>query len=408
MSDYSVERRRRQDSELERMIRDIQARISSWIKSEELGSGFGFSSYADRFENSEPSQYGAVILCLWHENELAWNLELQVRLVDEALAGTSFYTECEDNTSSHIYSSDHELQQDFTDYFRFKWFQNLLACEYDSAHQELYEYFAQNPRRLEDVDWRGFEKLLASVLQNNGFRVALGPGRSDGGVDIRLWSHDAVSETLTLVQAKRQNRNNPVKIDAVRSFAQVLADEGANRGLFVTSSTYRPQVKQFAETKRWRLQLADSTDVASWCGFASLTLKNQHLAERYTEAAGIHESRGAIRVIPLNPRELVGQILHHKSYYYGNHNSFALVVGATSSGVLAVRLGSRRSNGTWVIGHEMPILAPSLLETPDCPPSFGKTFWAWMYESDRGRYFSGDEKVWHLWDGSPMSYYPPD
>lgn len=408
MKDSRIERHRRLDSELESMIRDIKVRISSWIKSEDLGQDFGFFSYADRYENSEPSPYGAMILYFWYENELARDFDLQERLVDEALTGTSFYAEGIDNISSGIYSSDSELQIDFTDYFRFKWFQKLLASEYDSAHQELYEYFAQHPRRLEEIHWREFEKLLASVLHNNGFRVALGPGRADGGVDIRLWSHDAVSETLTLVQAKRQNRNNPVKIDAVRSFAQVLADEGANRGLFVTSSTYSPQVKQFAETKSWILQLADSRDVASWCARASLILKAQYLAERYAEAVGIHISRGAISVIPLNPRELVGQILHQSSFYNGNHNSFALVIGATSSGILAAHLESKCSKGIWAVGYQTPILATSFLETPDYPWSFSKTFWAWKCESDRGWYFSGDEKVWHLWDGSPMSYYPPD
>lgn len=403
-----MELHRRQDSELESMIGDIKVRISSWIKSENLGQDYGFSSYADHFGNSEPRPHGATILRFWFENELAGNFDLQERLVDEALAGTSFYAEGYDNISSHIYSSDDDLQKDFTDYFRFKWFQKLLASEYDSAHQELYEYFAQHPRRLEEIHWREFEKLLASVLQNNGFRVALGPGRGDGGVDIRLWSHDAVSETLTLVQAKRQNRNNPVKIDAVRSFAQVITDEGANRGLFVTSSTYSPQVKRFAETKSWILQLADSRDVSSWCARASLTLKDQYLAERYAEAVVIHKSRGAISAIPLNPRELVGRILHQVSRYNGNNNSFALVIGATNSGVLAAHLDSRCSNGFWVIGYQTPILATSFLQTPDYPWSFSKTFWAWMCESDRGWHFSGDEKVWHLWDGSPMLYYPPD
>lgn len=408
MLDYCIERGCRQDSELEGMIVDIETRISSWIRSEKLGSDFGFSSYSERFGDSEPRPYGAAILCLWYENELVWSVELQERLVDEALAGTSFYTENYDHTSCHIYSSDSELQQEFTDYFRFKWFQKLLTSEYDSAHQELYEYFAKHPDRLEEVHWRGFEKLIASVLKNNGFRVELGPGRSDGGVDIRLWSHDAVSETLTLVQAKRQSRKNPVKIDAVRSFAQVLADEGANRGLFVTSSRYLPQVKRFSETKRWRLQLADSTDVSNWCRSASLKLGDQHLSDRYIEAIRIHKSHGVIGAIPIAPKELVGQILHNVTYFYGNRNSFALIIGATHTGVLAVRLDSRYSNGIWEVGHQTPVLAPTVAETADCSLYSGRTFWAWLQEFQNDRYFSGDEKIWHLWSGAPMEYLPPD
>ncbi len=387
------------------MIGDVETRISSWVRSEDLGSDFGFSSYAERFGDSEPSPYGAAILCLWYENELVWSVELQERLVDEALAGTSFFTQNYDHTSCHIYSSNSELQQEFTDYFRFKWFQKLLTSEYDSAHQELYEYFANHPDRLKEIHWRGFEKLIASVLKNNGFRVALGPGRSDGGVDIRLWSHDAVSETLTLVQVKRQSLKNPVKIDAVRSFAQVLTDEGANRGLFVTSSRYRPQVKRFAETKSWKLQLADSSNVAKWCRSASLKLGEQNLSDRYIEAIRIHKLCGVIGATPSDPQELVGQILHNVTHFYGNRNSFALIIGATHAGVLAVYLDSTYSNGVWEVGHQAPVLAPTVVKPAD---SSGRTFWAWLKEFQNNRYFSGDEKVWHHWSGDPMAYLPPD
>ncbi|RWX48904.1 hypothetical protein VU00_13051, partial [Candidatus Electrothrix marina] len=77
-------------------------------------------------------------------------------------------------------------------------------------------------------------------------------------------------------------------------------------------------------------------------------------------------------------------------------------------GVFAVRLDSRYSNGMWEVGHQTPVLAPTVAETADCSLYPGRTFWAWLKEFQNDRYFSGDEKVWHLWSGVPMEYLPPD
>src|SRR5947209_20412899 len=37
---------------------------------------------------------------------------------------------------------------------------------------------------LDGLTWREFEELVAYLLEKDGYRVELGPGRNDGGVDI--------------------------------------------------------------------------------------------------------------------------------------------------------------------------------------------------------------------------------
>jgi anti-anti-sigma factor len=144
----------------------------------------------------------------------------------------------------------------------------VLVPNFDAINNELIDYFGRNPERLHDLDWRAFELLLEAVFKNNGFRTELGPGRADGGVDIRLVQTDTCGELITLVQAKKYRGDRAIRLEAVQAFSMVVEDEKANRGLFVTTSRYLPSAKQFAERQRHRLTLADSVDVAKWCQIA--------------------------------------------------------------------------------------------------------------------------------------------
>lgn len=141
----------------------------------------------------------------------------------------------------------------------------IVVPTFEQIDRELVEYFARNPERLTDLDWRKFELLLDAVFKNNGFRTELGCGRADGGIDLRLVQSDACGELITLVQAKKYDKHRPIRLEAVQAFCAVIDDQKANRGLFVTTSRYLPGVHTFAERQRHRLALADSADVARWC-----------------------------------------------------------------------------------------------------------------------------------------------
>src|SRR5215213_2504038 len=48
------------------------------------------------------------------------------------------------------------------------------------------ELVAKNPRRLDELEWRDLERMLAEVFNGIGFSVELTPGSKDGGKDIIL------------------------------------------------------------------------------------------------------------------------------------------------------------------------------------------------------------------------------
>ena len=53
--------------------------------------------------------------------------------------------------------------------------------------QRFIDYFAQNNEDLTRIHWRNFERLTSEFFHRKGYEVQLGPGTSDGGVDVRVW-----------------------------------------------------------------------------------------------------------------------------------------------------------------------------------------------------------------------------
>jgi anti-anti-sigma regulatory factor len=142
----------------------------------------------------------------------------------------------------------------------------LIIPRFDQINQELIEYFARNPQKLDDdLDWRGFELLVEAIFRNQGFRTEIGSGRADGGVDIRLLQSDQCGDLVSLVQVKKYEKDRPIRLEAVQALCAVVEDQKANRGIFVTTSRYLPSARQFADRQGARLSLRDGADVARWC-----------------------------------------------------------------------------------------------------------------------------------------------
>ena len=144
----------------------------------------------------------------------------------------------------------------------------IFVPHFEELNKEALEYFSKHPDALTQLSWRGFEKLLEAIFRNQGFITELGPGSGDGGVDLRLIQKDSVSQFITLVQAKKWDRNNPIDLSMVAALYGVVESQGANRGLFVTTSRYLPSARTFANNISHRLVLACSEEVAQWCELA--------------------------------------------------------------------------------------------------------------------------------------------
>lgn len=71
--------------------------------------------------------------------------------------------------------------------------------------QRFIDFLYKNQDKLGEMHWRKFEGLTAEFFDRQGYKVELGPGRNDGGIDVRVWKDNAdeTEAPLLLVQCKR-------------------------------------------------------------------------------------------------------------------------------------------------------------------------------------------------------------
>ncbi|MFN9812534.1 MAG: restriction endonuclease [Deltaproteobacteria bacterium] len=85
---------------------------------------------------------------------------------------------------------------------------DLFDCELVPTNEEAYldqrflDYLAVQGDDLDSIHWRNFERMTAEFFARVGYKVTLGRGTKDGGVDVRAWTDEArTGPPLVLVQA---------------------------------------------------------------------------------------------------------------------------------------------------------------------------------------------------------------
>lgn len=142
--------------------------------------------------------------------------------------------------------------------------ENLPSSDSQFFDQRFIDFLAQNPEELLQMNWRQFEGLAAEWFQRVGYAVDLGPGRNDGGVDLRLWKDD-VSQSgppTVIVQCKRYKD----KVDrvTVKALYSDLLFEKATGGMIVTSSDISSGAKKDIRAREYPITAANLETVTSW------------------------------------------------------------------------------------------------------------------------------------------------
>lgn len=130
--------------------------------------------------------------------------------------------------------------------------------------QRYIDYISRNFDQIDEMNWRKFEALTAEYFSRNGFEVDLGPGRNDGGVDVRIWpSKDQTHLPPTvIVQCKRQKKK--VGKVVVKALYTDVVHHDAKSGLIVTTSTMSPGAKTVCEARKYPIGLADRDTIRQW------------------------------------------------------------------------------------------------------------------------------------------------
>jgi restriction system protein len=114
---------------------------------------------------------------------------------------------------------------------------------------------------LAAMEWEDFEHLVAQLFEwefsENGIEVKVTRASRDRGVDAILFDPDPLRGGKYVLQAKRYT--NTVDVASVRDLYGTVINEGANRGILITTSAYGPDAYEFAKDKP--LSLVDGTNL---------------------------------------------------------------------------------------------------------------------------------------------------
>jgi len=118
---------------------------------------------------------------------------------------------------------------------------------------------------LYDVHWRAFEKLVAELLESNGWTVELQTGTKDDGADILARKTDPeIGEILTVWQAKKLSCRNKVGISVIRELADTRREFSASKGILVTSSYLTRGALDRITRDQYTLAKIDRDELWNW------------------------------------------------------------------------------------------------------------------------------------------------
>ena len=125
---------------------------------------------------------------------------------------------------------------------------------------------AENPRVLDELEWRDIERTIAEVFEGLGFAVTLTPPSKDGGKDVLLECTVRGQRAEYVVEIKHWRSGSKVGGGALRSFLNVIVRESRQGGLFLSTYGYCDNAfEQLSTIDRQRLRFGSEQEVVALC-----------------------------------------------------------------------------------------------------------------------------------------------
>ena len=119
---------------------------------------------------------------------------------------------------------------------------------------------AERTLDLAIIDPYEFERLITELAQAMGYTAYQTPRSHDHGVDVYVESRDTLAGGRIVISVKRFSHT--VGPDHVRALNTVVSDQGAIKGILVTTSSFGPESYRIARDKP--LDLIDGEQLREW------------------------------------------------------------------------------------------------------------------------------------------------
>lgn len=127
----------------------------------------------------------------------------------------------------------------------------FFQIQKDKRTVESHEVEVSSVTNLAAMNWEEFEHLIRALFEKefseNGGEVKVTRASRDGGVDAIAFDPDPIKGGKIVIQAKRYT--NIVGVSAVRDLYGTVLNEGANKGILVTTSDYGSDSYEFIKGK---------------------------------------------------------------------------------------------------------------------------------------------------------------
>lgn len=131
------------------------------------------------------------------------------------------------------------------------------------VNDRMIMYFSKYPNELKTMNRRLFEEFIAELFDGFGFDIELTKRTRDNGRDI-IAIKNVETEIKYLIECKRPDPGNPIRIRPVRELFGVKQDEKATKAILATTSYFTKDAILFSERNKWELELKDFSGVVKW------------------------------------------------------------------------------------------------------------------------------------------------
>jgi Holliday junction resolvasome RuvABC ATP-dependent DNA helicase subunit len=114
---------------------------------------------------------------------------------------------------------------------------------------------SDDPPDLSHLSGLDFERLIVGLLTRMGFRAEMTKATGDGGIDVMAVLDRPIVGGRYLFQCKRYAPDAPIGAPVIRDFYGAVTAERATKGIFITTSSFTTQAREFGD--RAGLELID-------------------------------------------------------------------------------------------------------------------------------------------------------
>jgi len=136
----------------------------------------------------------------------------------------------------------------------------------DNLTKTLLKELRTDDKALDKISPYDFERLIAEILNANGYEAKLTPRTRDGGRDILVHKELSLkNKLLFIVECKKWNPRRKIGVGDVRRFLSTIRDyDRANKGFLITTAYFtagaRREEQQFVNL----LDLRDRDELIEW------------------------------------------------------------------------------------------------------------------------------------------------